>query len=63
MVHGEKEATKAQNAAKSLFQGSKDEGAIPFTEFEKSTFEKGMGILNLLKDVDLTKSNGGKVEG
>ena len=57
MVHGEEEATKAQDAAKALFQGAKDEGSIPFTEFEKSTFEEGIGILNLLKDVNLTKSN------
>ncbi|NMB28143.1 MAG: tyrosine--tRNA ligase [Tissierellia bacterium] len=57
MVHGEEEATKAQNAARALFKGTKDEGSIPFTEFEKSIFEEGIGILNLLKDVELTKSN------
>ncbi len=42
MVHGEEEATKAQNAARALFQGAKAQGSIPFTEFEKSVFEKGV---------------------
>ena len=57
MVHGEDEALKAQNAARALFEGAKDEGSIPFTEFKKSTFQEGVGILNLLKDLGLTKSN------
>ena len=57
MVHGEEEATKAQNAARALFQGAKAQGSIPFTEFEKSVFEKGVGLLDLLKEVKLTKSN------
>lgn len=57
MVHGEEEATKAQEAARSLFEGAKDEGSIPFTEFKGSTFEEGIGVLDLLKTVGLTKSN------
>lgn len=58
MVHGEKEAIKAQETSRSLFEGKKDEGSIPFTSFEKSKFEEGIGILNLLTEVGLTKSNG-----
>ena len=57
LIHGEEEATKAQQAARALFAGAEEEGSIPFTEFDKSTFEKGIGILELLKEVGLTKSN------
>lgn len=56
-IHGEEEAIKAQNASRALFEGAKEEGSIPFTEFENSIFEKGIGILHLLKETGLTKSN------
>lgn len=58
LIHGEEEANKAQQAAKALFSGGIDEGSIPFTEMDTATFENGIGILDLLKDVGLTKSNG-----
>ena len=58
MVHGEEEAIKAQEASRALFEGAMAGGSIPFTELDESTFEKGMGILDLLKEVKLTKSNG-----
>lgn len=58
LIHGEEEANKAQQAAKALFSGGIDEGSIPFTEMDKSSFENGIGILDLLKKVGLTKSNG-----
>jgi tyrosyl-tRNA synthetase len=58
MIHGEEEANKAEQAAKALFSGGMEEGSIPFTEMDKSIFEKGIGILDLLKDLNLTKSNG-----
>lgn len=57
LIHGEEEANKAQQAAKALFSGGIDEGSIPFTEMDKTVFEKGIGILDLLKDINLTKSN------
>jgi len=57
LIHGEEEATKAQKAAKSLFMGGKEEGSIPYTELDKSIFENGIGILDLLTKVGLTKSN------
>lgn len=57
MVHGEEEAVKAQNASKALFGGAKEEGSIPSTKLDKSTFEEGIGILDLLTKVGLTKSN------
>lgn len=58
LIHGEEEATKAQNAARALFSGGLDEGSIPFTEMDKKVFEEGIGILDLLKELGLTKSNG-----
>lgn len=58
MIHGEDEAKKSEAAAKSLFGGSADQGAIPFTEMEKDRFKEGIGILDLLKELELTKSNG-----
>lgn len=57
LIHGEEEATKAQKAAKALFMGGKEEGSIPYTEMDKSEFEEGIGILDLLTKVGLTKSN------
>lgn len=58
LIHGEEEATKAQSAAKALFSGGVEEGSIPFTEMDKKVFEEGIGILDLLKELELTKSNG-----
>ena len=58
MIHGEEEAKKSEKAAKSLFSGSADEGSIPFTEMKKEIFQEGIGILDLLKELELTKSNG-----
>lgn len=58
MIHGEEEAKKSELAAKSLFSGKADEGSIPFTEMDSSIFKEGIGILDLLKDLGLTKSNG-----
>lgn len=58
IIHGEEEASKAELAAKSLFSGGADQGSIPFTEMDKSIFENGIGILDLLRDLELTKSNG-----
>lgn len=56
-VHGEEEAVKAQLAAKALFSGGAEEGSIPTTEMEKSIFEKGIGIIDLLRDTGLIKTN------
>lgn len=58
IIHGEDEATKAADASKALFSGDSQAESIPCTELDKSLFKKGIGILNLLKDVGLTKSNG-----
>lgn len=56
-VHGEKEADKAQKAAKALFEGGSQGGSIPTTEIDKSNFTNGMGILDLMTNLGLTSSN------
>ncbi|NLY46775.1 MAG: tyrosine--tRNA ligase [Tissierella sp.] len=57
LIHGEEEATKAQQASRALFSGAQDEGSIPHTDMDQSIFEEGIGIVDLLKDLDLVKSN------
>ena len=58
LIHGEEEAEKAKAASESLFIGDKDSDSIPFTEMEKSLFEEGLGLLNLLTELEIAKSNG-----
>lgn len=58
LVHGEKEARKAEEASNALFGSGGDLDSMPTTELEKSVFVEGIGILNLLTQVGLTKSNG-----
>jgi tyrosyl-tRNA synthetase len=58
IIHGEEEAQKAQNAARALFSGGVDADSIPTTDMDKKIFEEGIGILDLLKALGLTKSNG-----
>ncbi|MFA5576778.1 MAG: tyrosine--tRNA ligase [Tissierellaceae bacterium] len=57
LIHGEEEAKKAEAASKALFAGAAEEGSIPYSHMEKEIFEKGIGILDLLRDLGLTKSN------
>lgn len=58
LIHGEDEANKAQEAARSLFEGGEKSDNIPSTELEKSKFEQGLGLLALLTELGLTASNG-----
>lgn len=58
IVHGKEKADSAQEAARALFEGGKESGSIPTTEIDSSEFEDGMGLLELLTKVGLTKSNG-----
>lgn len=58
IVHGEEEATKAQETARALFSGDKSAADAPSTEMETAKFEEGMGLLSLLTELELTKSNG-----
>lgn len=57
IIHGEEEAEKAQQAARTLFAGGQVEENIPHTDMDKSIFEEGIGIVDLLKNLKLIKSN------
>lgn len=59
LVHNEEEAQKAQDAARALFSGGGNMDDVPKTQMPKSHFEgKGMGIVNLIKEIGLVPSNG-----
>ncbi len=59
LVHGEEEAQKAQDAARSLFGGNANSENIPTTEMARSDFEgEGMGVVNLIRQIGLVPSNG-----
>lgn len=58
IIHGDKEAEKADKAAESLFKGNQISENVPSTTMEDSKFQEGYGLLNLLREVDLIKSNG-----
>ncbi len=58
LIHGEDEATKAQGAARALFEGGAESQSVPHTDLPRSKFEDGLGLLNLLTELGLTKSNG-----
>lgn len=58
LIHGEDEAKKSQEAARALFEGGAKAESVPSTEFSKSHFKEGLGLLNLLTELGLTKSNG-----
>ena len=56
-VHSKEDADKALEASRALFSGSADSENIPSTTMDKKLFEDGIGLLNLLKELNLTKSN------
>lgn len=58
LIHGEEEAKKSQEASRALFEGGADSDSIPHTDLPSSKFEDGIGLLNLLTELGLTKSNG-----
>ena len=60
MVHGEEEAVKAQNAAKSVFGGAKSSDDMPTTKLTSEDLnEDGLiGLLTLLVKCKLASSNG-----
>jgi tyrosyl-tRNA synthetase len=53
LVHGEEEATKAQNAARAMFGGGGDDASVPHKAFPKAQFEAGFGLANLMKECKL----------
>lgn len=58
LIHGEDEARKAEEAALALFSGGGESDSVPHTDLPKSKFDEGIGLLNLLTELGLTKSNG-----
>ena len=57
-IHGKEKAEAALEASKSLFKGAGDAGAIPSTKMDEGDFTEGMGLLNLMRDLELIQSNG-----
>lgn len=58
LVHGEEEANKALETAQALFQGGKKAENMPGSDLKKTDLADGIGLLNLLTQAKLTKSNG-----
>ena len=60
IVHGAEAADEAQAAARALFAGGKDEGAIPTSEIPKNDVLAGMDLISLLQRIGLisTRSEG-----
>ncbi len=60
IVHGEEEATKAQEAAKALFSDGANMDHVPSTEISKEDLGEGINIIDLMIKADLikTKSEG-----
>lgn len=50
IVHGEEEATKAQEAAKAAFAGKGASGSLPTTDLSADLFTEGLDIISLLVD-------------
>lgn len=56
-IHGEQEAEKCVEASKALFGKGKDSENIPTTEIPKKRFEEGVGLLDLMTELGMIKSN------
>ncbi|WP_330643461.1 MULTISPECIES: tyrosine--tRNA ligase [Anaerotignum] len=56
IVHGEEEATKAQEAARALFGKGAVAGSVPTTELSSADFAEGMDILTLLTETGVVPS-------
>lgn len=57
LVHGEEKAQAALETSRSLFISGQSSENMPTTELEASLFEEGLGLLNLMTRLGLTKSN------
>ena len=56
IVHNEQEATKAQQAAKSLFEKGAAGGSVPTTEMSTAEFVDGIDIITLLTTAGIVPS-------
>lgn len=63
LVHGEEEAVKARQAARALFAGGAEQGAIPTTQLNRERLAAGLNVLDLLIECGLaaSKSEGRRV--
>lgn len=57
MIHGKDEADGALKAAKALFADGMDESSIPSTQMDPEMFKEGVGILDLMREIGMIKSN------
>lgn len=58
LVHGEEEATKAQNTARTVFAGGGKDANMPSTDLTKKELGEGIQILDLLVKCGLISSKG-----
>ena len=58
LIHGEEEATKAQQAAESLFSGAGAAGSAPTTEISAEELAEENRLLALVARIGMCKSNG-----
>lgn len=58
IIHGEVEAQKALETAKALFSGGAQSENIPSTELDRTRFDEGVSLLDLLMEVGLIPSKG-----
>lgn len=56
-IHGKEAAKSALDASHSLFGGKKDSDDIPSTEMSSDKFNEPVGILNLMTELGLIKTN------
>lgn len=56
LVHSEADAEEAKAASRALFSGAAEAGALPETKMSRAAFTDGYGLLQLLKDLELTDS-------
>jgi tyrosyl-tRNA synthetase len=58
LIHGEEEATKAQQAAEALFGGAAAGGSIPTTEITADELAADARLISWMTKAGMTKSNG-----
>lgn len=58
LVHGEDEAKKAEVGAKALFRGAEQAGALPEAFVDRQSIKAGIGLLTLMKNVNIVSSTG-----
>lgn len=56
LVHGEEQAIQAQKAARALFAGGREGGAIPATQLEGERLDIGINVIDLLVECELVAS-------